>query len=103
MKETATGDRRVALVPDAVEKLLADDHEVTVQSGAGGDVYPDEAYAAAGARVAATIPWPTHRSSSRCRRRPPRRSTACPRAPCLSASWTPPGPRIACGVSLSSG
>jgi H+-translocating NAD(P) transhydrogenase subunit alpha len=38
-------------VPDTVEKLVDAEHEVVVESGAGGDFYPDEAYAAVGARV----------------------------------------------------
>ncbi|HWF50458.1 MAG TPA: NAD(P) transhydrogenase subunit alpha [Solirubrobacteraceae bacterium] len=51
-KERSEGERRVALVPDSVEKLVSDGHEVVVEAGAGGDFYPDEAYAQAGARVA---------------------------------------------------
>jgi H+-translocating NAD(P) transhydrogenase subunit alpha len=51
-RETADGERRVALVPDTAEKLVAAEHEVVVESGAGGDFYPDEAYAAVGAGVA---------------------------------------------------
>lgn len=50
-KETAEGERRVALVPDAVEKLVEGEHDVVVESGAGGDFYPDEAYQAVGAGV----------------------------------------------------
>lgn len=51
-KETAEGERRVALVPDTVQKLVADEHEVVIESGAGGDFYPDEAYEDAGTRIA---------------------------------------------------
>ncbi len=50
-KERAEGESRVALVPDTAEKLVDAEHEVVVESGAGGDFYPDEAYAAVGARV----------------------------------------------------
>ncbi|HWF72419.1 MAG TPA: NAD(P) transhydrogenase subunit alpha [Solirubrobacteraceae bacterium] len=50
-KERAEGERRVALVPDSVEKLVSDGHEVVVEAGAGGDFYPDEGYAQAGAQV----------------------------------------------------
>ncbi|MDQ6806642.1 MAG: NAD(P) transhydrogenase subunit alpha [Actinomycetota bacterium] len=50
-KERSDGERRVALVPDSVEKLVSDGHEVVVESGAGGDFYPDESYAKAGAQV----------------------------------------------------
>jgi H+-translocating NAD(P) transhydrogenase subunit alpha len=50
-KERSEGERRVALVPDAVEKLVSDEHEVVVEAGAGGDFYPDEGYANAGAQI----------------------------------------------------
>jgi NAD(P) transhydrogenase subunit alpha len=55
-KERSEGERRVALVPSSVEKLVSDGHEVVVEAGAGGDFYPDEAYAQAGARVAEENP-----------------------------------------------
>jgi NAD(P) transhydrogenase subunit alpha len=49
-KETAEGERRVALVPEAVRKLTSDTTQVLVQRGAGaGALIPDEAYAEAGA------------------------------------------------------
>ncbi len=52
--ETAPGERRVALVPDVVRKLVARGVEVVVQSGAGaGAIIPDALYAAAGATVSA--------------------------------------------------
>jgi H+-translocating NAD(P) transhydrogenase subunit alpha len=52
MKEGAPGERRVALVPEAVAKLQAAGHEVLVQAGAGaGAFFPDDAYSAAGASV----------------------------------------------------
>jgi NAD(P) transhydrogenase subunit alpha len=48
-KETAAGERRVALVPDVVRRL-GDAVEVVVERGAGaGALIPDELYAAAGA------------------------------------------------------
>lgn len=50
-KERSEGERRVALVPDSVEKLVAGEHEVVVESGAGGDFDPDEEYAQAGAEI----------------------------------------------------
>jgi len=52
LSETAKAERRVALVPATVQKLVADEHEVVVESGAGGDFYPDESYADVGARIA---------------------------------------------------
>lgn len=55
--ERAEGERRVALVPDSVEKLVSDEHEVVVEAGAGGDCYPDEDYAKAGARIADQDAW----------------------------------------------
>ena len=51
-KETAERERRVALVPEVVGKLTAEDHEVVVQSGAGaGAMIPDELFSEAGATV----------------------------------------------------
>ncbi|MDQ6778906.1 MAG: NAD(P) transhydrogenase subunit alpha [Actinomycetota bacterium] len=52
-KEREEGERRVALVPDSVEKLVSDGHQLHVEAGAGGDFYPDEGYAEAGAIVVA--------------------------------------------------
>ena len=52
VRETAPGERRVALVPDAIPKLTAAGAEVVVEQGAGvGALIPDSAYEAAGARV----------------------------------------------------
>ena len=52
VRETAPGERRVALVPEAVARLTAIGVEVIVESGAGAAAwYPDEAYAQAGATV----------------------------------------------------
>jgi H+-translocating NAD(P) transhydrogenase subunit alpha len=51
-KETAEGERRVALVPDVVKKLIGKDLEVVVQRGAGaGALIPDELYEEAGATL----------------------------------------------------
>jgi hypothetical protein len=53
VRETAAGERRVALTPDAVARLQAIGLEAAAESGAGASAwFPDEAYAAAGARVA---------------------------------------------------
>jgi proton-translocating NAD(P)+ transhydrogenase subunit alpha len=44
-KETAPGERRVALVPESCKKLKSAGYEVTLESGAGADSgYPDQAY-----------------------------------------------------------
>jgi H+-translocating NAD(P) transhydrogenase subunit alpha len=51
-KETAEGERRVALVPEVVQRLTGDGLEVTVESGAGeGAHHPDASYEEAGARI----------------------------------------------------
>ena len=48
-KETAEGERRVALVPDAVRSLTQGEIGVVVESGAGeGSGHPDPEYADAG-------------------------------------------------------
>jgi NAD(P) transhydrogenase subunit alpha len=50
--ETAPGERRVALVPDAVKALCASGFQLVVQSGAGQAAgFDDAAYTAAGARI----------------------------------------------------
>jgi NAD(P) transhydrogenase subunit alpha len=54
-KETAPGERRVALVPEAVEKLRAADLSVLVERGAGAEAwFPDIDYAEAGAKIVTT-------------------------------------------------
>jgi proton-translocating NAD(P)+ transhydrogenase subunit alpha len=54
-KETAANERRVALVPDTVGRLVKAGLEVAVEQGAGaGAAFPDDAYRAAGAALAAT-------------------------------------------------
>jgi len=51
-KETATGEQRVAMVPDVARKLVSGGHSVLVEAGAGvAAAIPDEAYTAAGAEV----------------------------------------------------
>jgi NAD(P) transhydrogenase subunit alpha len=55
-KETANGERRVALVPKVVERLIGKGLDVVVESGAGiGALLPDELYTAAGATIG--DPW----------------------------------------------
>jgi len=52
-KETVAGEHRVALVPDAVARLIKAGAVVAVESGAGTAAgYEDAAYAAAGAQLA---------------------------------------------------
>jgi len=51
--ERREGETRVAATPETVKKLVAAKHEVLVQSGAGiKSSITDEAYVAAGARIA---------------------------------------------------
>jgi NAD(P) transhydrogenase subunit alpha len=53
-KESARGERRVALVPESVERLARQGIETIVEAGAGvGASHPDEAYVEAGASVGA--------------------------------------------------
>jgi NAD(P) transhydrogenase subunit alpha len=55
-KESAEGERRVALVPETVKKLVAKGHEVVVESQAGqAALVPDDLYTAAGATIG--DPW----------------------------------------------
>ncbi len=52
VKETAARERRVALTPSGVEKLLKLGHDVTAAAGCGESAgFGDDAYAAAGATV----------------------------------------------------
>jgi H+-translocating NAD(P) transhydrogenase subunit alpha len=58
-KETAEGERRVALVPDVVRSLTGEEVEVVVESGAGAQAgHPDSEYEHAGATLgAADAAW----------------------------------------------
>jgi NAD(P) transhydrogenase subunit alpha len=52
-KETAPGERRVALVPEVVRALVKDGFQVAVETGAGAAAgFPDAAYRDAGASLA---------------------------------------------------
>ena len=54
LKETAAQENRVALTPDSVSRLVKSKVDVVVQRGAGERAgFPDDAYTAAGARIAA--------------------------------------------------
>jgi proton-translocating NAD(P)+ transhydrogenase subunit alpha len=51
-RESAAGERRVALVPELVSRLVSNDFEVLVERGAGvAASFPDAAYEEAGARL----------------------------------------------------
>jgi NAD(P) transhydrogenase subunit alpha len=55
-KETAPGERRVALVPEAIGKLKAAGLDVLVEAGAGsGSAIPDSAFAEAGATIVSSV------------------------------------------------
>ncbi|MBI3749447.1 MAG: NAD(P) transhydrogenase subunit alpha, partial [Chloroflexi bacterium] len=55
-KETAPGERRVALVPEVLAKLEAAGLDVLVEQGAGaGAAIPDQAYADAGATIVSSV------------------------------------------------
>jgi len=54
VKETRAGERRVALVPDAVKQLVGESLEVVVEAGAGDSAgFPDSHYTEAGAGIVA--------------------------------------------------
>jgi H+-translocating NAD(P) transhydrogenase subunit alpha len=54
-RETAPGERRVALVPEALGRLAQAGWEILVEAGAGsGASIPDSAYVDAGAKVVPT-------------------------------------------------
>ena len=56
-KEVFPGERRVATVPEVVEKLIKVGFRVAVQSGAGDAAnFPDDAYRTAGAEVVGSAP-----------------------------------------------
>ncbi len=51
-RETASGERRVALVPEVVAKLAASGFEIAIERGAGEAAgFADDAYAAVGAQI----------------------------------------------------
>ena len=50
-KETAEGERRVALVPETVGRMVKDGYEVLIETGAGQDYNLDEDYEEVGARI----------------------------------------------------
>ncbi|MDX6469147.1 MAG: H+-translocating transhydrogenase subunit alpha [Gaiellaceae bacterium] len=56
VRETAPGERRVALVPESAAKLIAAGFQVAVEPGAGDAAsFPDAAYTDAGASIGS--PW----------------------------------------------
>ena len=68
-REVFPGEKRVATVPDVVQKLVKLGFRVAVEAGAGDAAnFADDAYRAAGADVVPTAAelWPGRTSSSRC-------------------------------------
>ena len=62
-KETAQGERRVALVPEVVAKLVEAGHEVVVERGAGSAAsFEDDAFEEAGRDRSPTPPGTPTRS-----------------------------------------
>ena len=56
-KEIKMGERRVAAIPDSVNRMVKKGIEVSVESGAGeGALFTDSDYAAAGARIESSVP-----------------------------------------------
>ncbi|MGI8921133.1 MAG: Re/Si-specific NAD(P)(+) transhydrogenase subunit alpha [Solirubrobacteraceae bacterium] len=52
VRETAPGERRVALVPEVIRKLVSGGHQVAVERGAGAQaMIPDELFTEAGASI----------------------------------------------------
>src|SRR5213592_2460891 len=84
-KETAEGERRVALVPDVVRRLAAKDVEVLVEPGAGEQaLIPDALFEEAGATVTPDV-WGADVVVKVAPRRR-RRSASSATARCSSAS-----------------
>src|SRR5947209_11866890 len=55
-KETAPGERRVALIPETVKKLAAKKIEAVVETGAGqASSFSDAEYQTAGAQIASSF------------------------------------------------
>jgi len=64
-RETATGERRVAAIPETVKQLVALGAKVRVQRGLGDQAYqPDAAYAEAGAELVDGNPRAPRRSAN---------------------------------------
>lgn len=51
-RETTPGELRVAITPAAAGRLIASGNEVVVETGAGGDTFPDATYKDAKAEIA---------------------------------------------------
>ncbi|NLD52163.1 MAG: NAD(P)(+) transhydrogenase (Re/Si-specific) subunit alpha, partial [Clostridiales bacterium] len=55
-REIMHGENRVAATPETCKKMVADGHQVLVETGAGeGAYFHDEAYAEAGAQLVGDV------------------------------------------------
>src|SRR5213593_2334109 len=71
-RETAPGERRVALVPETVSKLTETGFEIRVERGAGAEAgFPDDDYAHAGAELLDARALLTGAAAVVCVARPP--------------------------------
>ena len=52
LRETAAGERRIALVPESAKKLVEQGNEVLIEARGASADFADDAYVAAGARLA---------------------------------------------------
>ena len=91
-KETAAGEKRVPLVPEAAKRLAGLGAEVAVQSGIGGTIHRDDAeYERAGARVIADRTRGLRDADMVLRlRKPPTDEVACLREGCIHISHLDP-------------
>src|SRR5580692_9305282 len=95
VKENAPGERRVALVPETVPRLVQAGLEVLVEAGAGdGAWFPDGAYTDAGATVTSTGDlYATADVILTVTRADPAARRAGRHRPALTADRPAPGPR----------
>ena len=72
LKETAAGERRVAISPATAQKLIQQKHEVVVEQGAGvAAFYPDQQYQDAGATIVSNPRDACARATVVCKVQPP--------------------------------
>ena len=86
-KESAPGERRVALVPESVERLVSAGSKVALEPGAGAAAgFSDDLYREAGATVADERRWRGRARRTRAQAERGGGRAASPREPCSSAS-----------------
>ena len=88
-RETAPGERRVALVPESCKKLIQAGYEIAIEAGAGEAAgFADEAYREVGVAIEADPAAPARLGRPRPRRSTPPRSRAAGRD---EVAWMRPG------------